>query len=238
MRRRDAGPLLTIRHVDNPGDRVKFWRLDGAAACCREQARRKARENLDGTCRGTNVAPETASNRPCTEGFARNRLRATKAPHRGRLARGGAANAQAQRHPAGALRSRPRADDADQEYSRRPVLHDISDRARRRSGRHRLRRVDGRHARRGADADLRLCDAGKRAGLAGDPLSDSADHVRVRARHARRIQLRAVAGVPHHAAGARIRWRWSTTPRPGSTNSSSSSIDRSSRPSRRRRRWR
>ena len=34
------------------------------------------------------------------------------------------------------------------------------------------------------------------------PYSDSAHHVRVRARHAGRIQLRAVAGVPHHAAGA------------------------------------
>ena len=39
---------------------------------------------------------------------------------------------------------------------------------------------------------------------AGDPLPDPADHVRVGTQHARRIQLRAVAGVPHHAAGARL----------------------------------
>ena len=70
------------------------------------------------------------------------------------LARDRAANAQAQRHPAGALRSRPRADDADQEHPRRSVLHHLPHRARGRSGRHRLRRLDGRHARRGADADL------------------------------------------------------------------------------------
>src|SRR4030088_2856055 len=80
----------------------------------------------------------------------------------------------------------------------------LPDRARGRGGRHRLRCVDGRHEGCGADADLRLRDAGKCAGLAGDPLSDSADYVRVRTRHARRIQLRAVAGLPHHASGARL----------------------------------
>jgi len=63
--------------------------------------------------------------------------------------------------------SRSRADDADQEPARRSLLHDLSDRARGRGGRHRLRRVDGRHARRSADADLGLCHARQRAGLAG-----------------------------------------------------------------------
>src|SRR5665647_274131 len=52
---------------------------------------------IDDGCRGTTLAPK--------------------------LARGGGANAQAQRHPPGALRSRPRADDADQEHPRRSVLH-------------------------------------------------------------------------------------------------------------------
>ncbi len=125
---------------------------------------------------------------------------------------------------------------ADQEPARRSLLHHLPHRARGGSGRHRLRRLDGRHARRGADADFRICHARKRAGIAGDPLSDPADHVRLRTRHARRIQLWAVAGVPHHASGARSRSRWSTTPRHGSMNSSSSSTAPSSRPSRRRRR--
>ena len=70
-----------------------------------------------------------------------------------------------------------------------PFFTTFADRARGRGRRHRLRRLDGRTARRGADADLRLCHARQRAGLARRALPDPADHVRVRARHARRIQL-------------------------------------------------
>ena len=72
------------------------------------------------------------------------------------LARDGAANAQAQRHPPGPLRARPRPDDADPEFARRSVFHHLPHRARGGSGRHRLRRLDGRHAGRGADADVRV----------------------------------------------------------------------------------
>src|SRR5579859_7013844 len=151
----------------------------------RHQRRKRPRETeeFDDGCGWTNV-----SGRPWRKGLVRHRP----------------ANPQAQRDPAGALCAGPRVDAADQGTSRRSVLHDVSDRARGRSGRHRFRRLDGRPAWRGADADLRVCDARQRAGLARDTLSDPADHVRVRARDARRIQLRAIAGVPHHAARARL----------------------------------
>src|SRR5260221_12567298 len=70
-----------------------------------------------------------------------------------KLARGGAANAQAQRHSPGALCARSGADDADQEYSRRSALHDLPHRARGRGGRHRFRGVAGRPGGRPAYAD-------------------------------------------------------------------------------------
>ena len=194
----------TMRHVDNTGDRVKFRRLDEVAGDPVANERcRKAREN--------SMAPaerpmsSRKSHRPTSDRKASDgKTSGEKASHEQAWHDGGAGNLQAQRHPAGTVCARPRADDTDPDTSRRSVLHDLSHRPRRRSGRHRLRRVDGRHARRRADADQRLCDLGKRAGLTGRPLSDSADHAGVRTRHARRVQLRAIAGMPYHAAGARL----------------------------------
>src|SRR6185437_8724225 len=92
-----AGHWRRSGYVDNPGDRVKFRRFGGTAsgivANCRGG---KAQGEFDGGCR---------------------RIR-TASPG---LARCGAAIAQAQRYQARALRSRSRADDADQESSRRSV---------------------------------------------------------------------------------------------------------------------
>ena len=134
--RRAAQVTATTGHVDNPADRVKFRRLDKTAAI---MSRTKSSQDT-GRIRWRLPRNKPRSNSP-------------KALRR-RAGTDRAADAQAQRHPAGALRSRPRADDADQEHPRRSVLHHLSHRARGGSRRHRLRRLDGRHARRGADADL------------------------------------------------------------------------------------
>ena len=90
----EAQARIRSAHVDNPADRVKFRRSQDGRDHIANDNRRETREN--------SMAVAEEKPRPTS---------------REELARGGAANAQAQRHPAGALRSRPRADDADQEHS-------------------------------------------------------------------------------------------------------------------------
>ena len=69
-------------------------------------------------------------------------------------------------------------------------LHHLCRHARGRSDRHRHRRLDGRLARRRADADVRLRHHPQRARLAGRALPDPGADLRLRARHARRVQSR------------------------------------------------
>ena len=140
-------------HVDNPGDAHKFIAL--AAIVSRKRGIVAHTENSIGGSLREQTSPKKALS---AKGLAAEEL-----------ARSGAADAEAKRHPAGALCARSRADHADQEHSRRPVLHHLPHRARGRSRRHRLRRLDGRHEGRGADADQWICHARQRAGVAGGP---------------------------------------------------------------------